>query len=70
VFCSRGVSHNVEIWCVCVCVRVRVRVRVHVHVCVRVSVWKSEVDEGCLVLNAYLLDVPWFAINSFGNPNI
>jgi len=56
--------------CVCVCVRVRVSVHVCVRVRVRVRVWKSEVDEGCLVLNAYLLDVPWFAINSFGNPNI
>jgi len=31
---------------------------------------KSDVDEGCLVLNAYLLGVIWFAVNSFGKPNI
>jgi len=31
---------------------------------------KSDVDEGCLMLNAYLLGVIWFAVNTFGNPNI
>ena len=31
---------------------------------------KSDVDEGWLVLNAYLVGVLWFAINPFGNPNI
>jgi len=29
---------------------------------------KSDVDEGCLVLNAYLVGVLWLAINPVGNP--
>jgi hypothetical protein len=31
---------------------------------------KSDVDEDCLVLNAYLVDVLWFAINPVGNLSI
>ena len=31
---------------------------------------KSEMDERCLVVNAYLVDVIWFAINPVGNPSI
>jgi len=31
---------------------------------------KSDIDEGCLVLNAYLVGVFWLAINPFGNPII
>jgi hypothetical protein len=31
---------------------------------------KSDVDEGCQVLNAYLVAVLWFAINPVGNPSI
>jgi len=31
---------------------------------------KSDFDEGCLVMNAYLVDVLWFAINPVGNPSI
>jgi hypothetical protein len=31
---------------------------------------KSDIDEGCLLLNAYLVDVLWFAINPVGNPSM
>ena len=29
---------------------------------------KSDFDEGCLALNAYLVGVFWLAINEFGDP--
>jgi len=31
---------------------------------------KSDIDEGCLVLNADLVGVLWLAIHPFGNPII
>jgi len=38
--------------------------------CKKWAAEKSDVDEGCLALNAYLEGVLWFAINPDGNPNI
>ena len=60
-------SHGGELQCrsmMCVCVCVCVRA------CVRACAWKSEVDEVCLLLDAYLLGLLCFAINLFGNPHI